>query len=345
MLPWITGWIGSGTTLAWVQLRSRDAPVAWEWLLLAPLLAGLPSLLGWAERAASSMERLLLAVPWLVLVPLFSQKARVGRQSVTVVLLVAVGLFLSTVSWLLRSAGPATQAAAFTVVASGLALLALLLWWAAQQAPMIAAPWETAAGLAALSLAVGAARHPEPVVAPVTWCALAVLLAVSDRRRVFRQWAAFMLFHAGDLAALWVVLRSDEPLRIIAVFGAVMLATMSVPFVLTRPRLQLAWLVAAALVLGLAVTRQFEGVGEVAGLSGLALAALLLARFSPMLARWSWLPAAGLGAAAVLVALTGPLSPACLGLSLQPAVPATSEPVVAATVLLAAALLAGRVLG
>ncbi|MFN3336650.1 MAG: two-component response regulator, partial [Thermomicrobium sp.] len=61
--------------------------------------------------------------------------------------------------------------------------------------------------------------------------------------------------------------------------------------------------------------------------------------------RWSWLPAAGLGAAALLAALTGPLSPARLGFSLQPAVPATSEPVVAATILVAAALAAGRILG
>lgn len=343
MLPWITGSVGIATVLAWVRLRTRDVPVAWEWLPLAPLFAGLPLLLGWAERA-HSMETALLAVPWLVLVPLLWQATRAGRRSVTVVLLVAVGLLLGTGGWLLRSAVPATQAAALTVVAGSLALLALLLWQAAQQEPLVPAPWETTAGLAALSLAVGAARHPEPVVVPVAWCALAVLVAVSERRRAFRQWAAFALFLAGGLAALSVVLRSDDTTRVVSVLAAVALTTASAPFVVMRPRFQLAWLAAGALMLGLAAAQQFEGVGEIAALSVLALAALLLARFS-MVASWSWLPAAGLGASALLAALTGPLSPARLGLSLQPAVPATSEPVVAATILVAAALAAGRVLG
>lgn len=344
VLPWISGSVGIATVLAWVRLRTRDVPVAWEWLPLAPLFAGLPLLLGWAERA-HGMETSLLAVPWLVLVPLLWQATRAGRRSVTVVLLVAVGLLLGTGGWLLRSAAPATQAAALTGVAGGLALLALLLWKAAQREPLVPAPWETTAGLAALSLAIGAARHPEPVVAPVAWCALAVLVAVSERRRMFRQWAAFALFLAGGLAALSVVLRSDDTTRVASVLVAVALTTASAPFVVMRPRLQLAWLAAGALMLGLAAAQQFEGVGEIAALSVLALAALLLARFSPMVASWSWLPAAGLGAAALLAALTGPLSPARLGLSLQPAVPATSEPVVAATILVAAALAAGRVLG
>jgi len=344
VLPWISGSVGIATVLAWVRLRTRDVPVAWEWLPLAPLFVGLPLLLGWAERA-HGMETSLLAVPWLVLVPLLWQATRAGRRSVTVVLLVAVGLLLGTVGWLLRSAAPATQAAALTVVAGGLALLALLLWKAAQREPLVPAPWETTAGLAARSLAIGAARHPEPVVAPVAWCALAVLVAVSERRRMFRQWAAFALFLAGGLAALSVVLRSDDTTRVASVLVAVALTTASAPFVVMRPRLQLTWLAAGALMLGLAAAQQFEGVGEIAALSVLALAALLLARFSPMVASWSWLPAAGLGAAALLAALTGPLSPARLGLSLQPAVPATSEPVVAATILVAAALAAGRVLG
>ncbi|MCM8747016.1 response regulator transcription factor [Thermomicrobium sp. CFH 73360] len=344
VLPWISGSVGIATVLAWVQLRTRDVPVAWEWLPLAPLFAGLPLLLGWAERA-HGMETSLLAVPWLVLVPLLWQATRAGRRSVTVVLLVAVGLLLGTGGWLLRSAVPATQAAALTGVAGGLALLALLLWKAAQREPLVPAPWETTAGLAVLTLAVGTARHPEPVVAPVAWCALAVLVAVSERRRMFRQWAAFALFLAGGLAALSVVLRSDDTIRVASVVAAVGFTTASVPFVVTRPRLQLTWLAAGALMLGLAATWQFEGVGEIGALSGLALAALLLARVSPMVASWRWLPAAGLGVAALLAALTGPLSPARLGLSLQPAVPATSEPIVAATILVAAALAAGRVLG
>lgn len=344
MLLWITGSVGIATVLAWVRLRTRDVPVAWEWLPLAPLFAGLPLLLGWAERA-HSMETALLAVPWLVLVPLLWQATRAGRRSVTVVLLVAVGLLLGTGGWLLRNAAPATQAAALTVVAGSLALLALLLWQAARQEPLVPAPWEITAGLAALSLAIGAARHPGPVVAPVVWCALAVLVAVSERRRMFRQWAAFGLFLAGGLAALSVVLRSDDTTRVASVLVAVALTTASAPFVVMRPRLQLVWLAAGALMLGLAAAQQFGGVGEIAALSVLALAALLLARFSPMVASWSWLPAAGLGAAVLLAALAGPLSPARLGLSLQPTVPATSEPVVAATILVAAALAAGRVLG
>ena len=44
-------------------------------------------------------------------------------------------------------------------------------------------------------------------------------------------------------------------------------------------------------------------------------------------------------------ARTGPLSPGRLGIALQPTVPATSEPVIAASLLVAAALAAGRLLG
>jgi hypothetical protein len=89
---------------------------------------------------------------------------------------------------------------------------------------------------------------------------------------------------------------------------------------------------------------------EIAALSGLALGTLVVTRcIVPRLdhptGAWVWLPTFGASASALASALTGPLSPGRLGIALQPAVSATSEPVIAASMLVAAALAAGRLLG
>ncbi|MCS7051238.1 MAG: response regulator, partial [Thermomicrobium sp.] len=164
-LLWVTATVGAATSLAWRRLDGDGTPVAWEWLPLAPLSAGLPLVLPWHEHS-DAPYLFLLGIPWLALVPVLWRATRLGRGSVTAVFLVAALSYLGTFGWRLSRTPPATQAAALALVAGAFALLALLLRQAGQGRSPRPAPWETAAGLAGLALATSAARHPDPVLAP-----------------------------------------------------------------------------------------------------------------------------------------------------------------------------------
>jgi hypothetical protein len=228
--------------------------------------------------------------------------------------------------------------------------LALLLWWSGQRAGASTAPAVVPAAFAGLSLALAAARHPEPVLAPLVWCTLGLVLAALPSRCTWSTWIALALFAGGCGAALLAVLRSPDWQRwslLVLVLGT---ATMTGPFLAPRWWFVTGWLGSGVLALAALLALRLTGLVEIAALSGLALGTLVVTRYIvPRLdhptGAWVWLPTFGASASALASALTGPLSPGRLGIALQPAVSATSEPVIAASMLVAAALAAGRLLG
>jgi len=348
-VAWITALVLATTLLVRRTLQASRTEVAWEWLPLAPLAAGMPALVATGE--ASDMPVLLaLGVPWLATFPGWFWGTRSGR-AVAVPMAGTALLALGTVGWLLRSAAATTQAAGAVVFAGLSALLALLLWQARPHATASQTSAEVAAGFATASLAFAAARHPEPVLKPITWLALAIVLAGSGRWRRGWQRAALVLFLAGCFASFAIASPTLGLPRFALLLTVLALATASGAALVLRPWWSVVtWLTAGTLTLGIVLVEATSGLVELAGLSSLAVGAVSLARlhvtrYRPARPAWFWLPAALAGLLALARALAGPLSPARLGLVLEPAIPATSEPVIAASILIAAALAIGRLLG
>jgi len=345
---WVTGTVALASGLAWSRLRRPSDPVAWEWLPLAPLALGIPLLLVWLE--SGGRPALLLAAPWIAAFPPLVAAGKAQRPVLRALLALHGALALGTVGWLFRTAAHSEQAAALAVLAVLASALALLLWWSGQRAGASTAPAVVPAAFAGLSLALAAARHPEPVLAPLVWCTLGLVLAALPSRCTWSTWIALALFAGGCGAALLAVLRSPDWQRwslLVLVLGT---ATMTGPFLAPRWWFVTGWLGSGVLALAALLALRLTGLVEIAALSGLALGTLVVTRYIvPRLdhptGAWVWLPTLGASASALASALTGPLSPGRLGIALQPAVPATSEPVIAASMLVAAALAAGRLLG
>jgi DNA-binding NarL/FixJ family response regulator len=345
---WVTGTVALASGLAWSRLRRPSDPVAWEWLPLAPLALGIPLLLVWLE--SGGRPALLLAAPWIAAFPPLVAAGKAQRPVLRALLALHGALALGTVGWLFRTAAHSEQAAALAVLAVLASALALLLWWSGQRAGASTAPAVVPAAFAGLSLALAAARHPEPVLAPLVWCTLGLVLAALPSRCTWSTWIALALFAGGCGAALLAVLRSPDWQRwslLVLVLGT---ATMTGPFLAPRWWFVTGWLGSGVLALAALLALRLTGLVEIAALSGLALGTLVVTRYIvPRLdhptGAWVWLPTFGASASALASALTGPLSPGRLGIALQPAVSATSEPVIAASMLVAAALAAGRLLG
>jgi DNA-binding NarL/FixJ family response regulator len=345
---WVTGTVALASGLAWSRLRRPSDPVAWEWLPLAPLALGIPLLLVWLE--SGGRPALLLAAPWIAAFPPLVAAGKAQRPVLRALLALHGALALGTVGWLFRTAAHSEQAAALAVLAVLASALALLLWWSGQRAGASTAPAVVPAAFAGLSLALAAARHPEPVLAPLVWCTLGLVLAALPSRCTWSTWIALALFAGGCGAALLAVLRSPDWQRwslLVLVLGT---ATMTGPFLAPRWWFVTGWLGSGVLALAALLALRLTGLVEIAALSGLALGTLVVTRcIVPRLdhptGAWVWLPTFGASASALASALTGPLSPGRLGIALQPAVSATSEPVIAASMLVAAALAAGRLLG
>jgi DNA-binding NarL/FixJ family response regulator len=345
---WVTGTVALASGLAWSSLCRPSDPVAWEWLPLAPLALGIPLLLVWLE--SGGRPALLLAAPWIAAFPPLVAAGKAQRPVLRALLALHGALALGTVGWLFRTAAHSEQAAALAVLAVLASALALLLWWSGQRAGASTAPAVIPAAFAGLSLALAAARHPEPVLAPLVWCTLGLVLAALPSRCTWSTWIALALFAGGCGAALLAVLRSPDWQRwslLVLVLGT---ATMTGPFLAPRWWFVSGWLGSGVLALAALLALRLTGLVEIAALSGLALGTLVVTRYIvPRLdhptGAWVWLPTFGASAGALASALTGPLSPGRLGIALQPAVSATSEPVIAASMLVAAALAAGRLLG
>jgi DNA-binding NarL/FixJ family response regulator len=345
---WVTGLVTLASGLAWSRLRQQGDPVAWEWLPLAPLALGIPLLLVWLE--SGGRPALLLAAPWIAAFPPLVAAGKAQRPVLRALLALHGALVLGTVGWLFRTAAHSEQAAALAVLAVLGSALALLLWWSGQRAGASTAPAVVPAAFAGLSLALAAARHPEPVLAPLVWCTLGLVLAALPSRCTWSTWIALALFAGGCGAALLAVLRSPDWQRwslLVLVLGT---ATMTGPFLAPRWWFVTGWLGSGVLALAALLALRLTSLVEIAALSGLALGTLVVTRcIVPRLdhptGAWVWLPTLGASASALASALTGPLSPGRLGIALQPAVSATSEPVIAASMLVAAALAAGRLLG
>jgi len=350
VLVWVTVLVALATLLAWRSLRAARTQAAWEWLPLAPLVAGSPALLV-AGEALAGPRVLALALPWLVSVPVLAGAARAGRRSASVLVAMTAFLAFGTFAWLLRAAAAPVQAIGLVCFSLAATVVAALLWWAARYGTAGRAPAEVAASFAAGALALAAARHPEPLLAPLAWLALAVVLAALARYRAAWQWAGLALLLAGALAAFRPVSPATDLPRFALLVAALALATVSGPVLIARPWwFPVVWLLMGTLALGAALFLRLSGLAGIAASSLLAVGSVASARVVaaqslPATRRWLWLPAAVAGALAVARAVSGPLSPAQLGLALQPALPATSEPVVAASILVAAALAAGRLLG
>lgn len=348
-VAWITALVLAATLLVRRTLQASRTEVAWEWLPLAPLAAGIPSLIV-AGHTGDRLTLLVLSMPWVATFPSWWWGVRTGR-SVTLPVTGAALLALGTFGWLLRAAPPATQAASSVVFALCAAVLALLLWRAAPDASVSRRPVAVAAALAAAGLLFASTRHPEPILAPLTWLALAVVLASSGHQRIGWHWAALALFLAGCFASLRIVLSPPGLERFALLLAVLTLATTS--GVVRPPRswgYVVGWLTAGTTTLAALLMATVDGLLELAALSLLAVGAVSLARlhvirYRPARPAWFWLPAALAGLLALARALAGPLSPARLGLVLAPAIPATSEPVIAASILIAAALAIGRLLG
>jgi DNA-binding NarL/FixJ family response regulator len=345
---WVTGTVALASGLAWSRLRRPSDPVAWEWLPLAPLALGIPLLLVWLE--SGGRPALLLAAPWIAAFPPLVAAGKAQRPVLRALLALHGALALGTVGWLFRTAAHSEQAAALAVLAVLASALALLLWSSGQRAGASTAPAVVPAAFAGLSLALAAARHPEPVLAPLVWCTLGLVLAALPSRCTWSTWIALALFAGGCGAALLAVLRSPDWQRwslLVLVLGT---ATMTGPFLAPRWWFVTGWLGSGVLALAALLALRLTGLVEIAALSGLALGTLVVTRYIvPRLdhptGAWVWLATLGASASALASALTGPLSPGRLGIALQPAVSATSEPVIAASMLVAAALAAGRLLG
>jgi DNA-binding NarL/FixJ family response regulator len=345
---WVTGTVALASGLAWSSLRRPSDPVAWEWLPLAPLALGTPLLLVWLE--SGGRPALLIAAPWIAAFPPLVAAGKAQRPVLRALLALHGALALGTVGWLFRTAAHSEEAAALAVLAVLASALALLLWWSGQRAGASTAPAVIPAAFAGLSLALAAARHPEPVLAPLVWCTLGLVLAALPSRNPWSSWLALALFAGGCGAALLAVLRSPDWQRwslLVLVLGT---ATMTGPFLAPRWWFVTGWLGSGVLALAALLALRLTGLVEIAALSGLALGTLVVTRYIvPRLdhptGAWVWLPTFGASASALASALTGPLSPGRLGIALQPAVSATSEPVIAASMLVAAALAAGRLLG
>jgi hypothetical protein len=177
---WVTGTVALASGLAWSRLRRPSDPVAWEWLPLAPLALGIPLLLVWLE--SGGRPALLLAAPWIAAFPPLVAAGKAQRPVLRALLALHGALALGTVGWLFRTAAHSEQAAALAVLAVLASALALLLWWSGQRAGASTAPAVVPAAFAGLSLALAAARHPEPLLAPLVWCALGLVLAVLSSR-------------------------------------------------------------------------------------------------------------------------------------------------------------------
>jgi DNA-binding NarL/FixJ family response regulator len=345
---WVTGTVALASGLAWSRLRRLSDPVAWEWLPLAPLALGIPLLLVWLE--SGGRPALLIAAPWIAAFPPLVAAGKAQRPVLRALLALHGALALGTVGWLFRTAAHSEQAAALAVLAVLASALALLLWWSGQRAGASTAPAVVPAAFAGLSLALAAARHPEPLLAPLVWCALGLVLAALSSRYTWSTWIALALFAGGCGAALLAVPRSPDWQRwsvLVLVLGT---ATMTGPFLAPRWWFVTGWLGSGVLALAALLALRLTSLVEIAALSGLALGTLVVTRcIVPRLdhptGAWVWLPTLGASASALASALTGPLSPGRLGIALQPAVSATSEPVIAASMLVAAALAAGRLLG
>jgi DNA-binding NarL/FixJ family response regulator len=345
---WVTGLVTLASGLAWSSLHRLSDPVAWEWLPLAPLALGTPLLLVWLE--SGGRPALLFAAPWIAAFPPLVAAGKAQRPVLRALLALHGALALGTVGWLFRTAAHSEQAAALAVLAVLASALALLLWWSGQRAGASTAPAVVPAAFAGLSLALAAARHPEPVLAPLVWCTLGLVLAALPSRCTWSTWIALALFAGGCSAALLAVLRSPDWQRwslLVLVLGT---ATMTGPFLAPRWWFVTGWLGSGVLALAALLALRLTGLVEIAALTGLALGTLVVTRYIvPRLdhptGAWVWLPTFGASASALASALTGPLSPGRLGIALQPAVSATSEPVIAASMLVAAALAAGRLLG
>lgn len=353
--PW--SWSLAGVTLAsllanW-ELRRTQRPLAWEWLPLAPLLAATPFLVSWS-RTQLPLERALVTLPWLAVVPTLWLAARTGRVTVALatssaVLLLAIAL---GASW---GTPRPLQSALLALAGSELGILAALLAGGkSAERPGTTnrfAPWEAAAAPGALSIALAATWHPEPVLAPLTWCALALLaLVLAHRRSVYRVFA-LLSFAAGCLSALELIGRGLDGWRAAMALGAIALATVggsTIRAVAGQPLLRSAWLLLAAASLAWGLAATLSGLGELAAVCGLTLGFLMLGQRASRdwsRTRLGWLPVAIPAATAFAASIRGPLAPARLGLSLQPTISATSEPVLAATILVATTIIAGRLLG
>ena len=345
---WVTGTVALASGLAWSSLHRPSDPVAWEWLPLAPLALGIPLLLVWLE--SGGRPALLLAAPWIAAFPPLVAAGKAQRPVLRALLALHGALALGTVGWLFRTAAYSEQAAALAVLAVLASALALLLWWSGQRAGASTVPAVVPAAFAGLSLALAAARHPEPVLAPLVCCTLGLVLAALPSRNPWSSWLALALFAGGCGAALLAVLRSPDWQRWSLLVLALGTATMTGPFLAPRWWFVTGWLGSGMLALAALLALRLTGLVEIAALSGLALGTLVVTRYIvPRLdhptGAWVWLPTFGASASALASALTGPLSPGRLGIALQPAVSATSEPVIAASMLVAAALAAGRLLG
>ena len=345
---WISGTVAVASGLAWSGLRRPSDPVAWEWLPLAPLALGIPLLVTWLETGGR--PALLLAAPWVTAFPALVVAGKTQRPALRALLALHGALALGTVGWLSRSTGPSEEAVALTVLAVLASPLALLLWWSGKRTGASTAPAAVPAAFAGLSLALGAARHPEPVLAPLVWCVLGLVLAALPSRRTWSTWIALALFTGGCGAALLAALRSPDWQRWSLLVLVVVTATMTGPFLAPRWWFVIGWIGSGVLALVALLALRLTGLVEIAALSGLALGTLVVTRcIVPRLDQpagaWVWLPTFGASASALASALTGPLSPGRLGIALQPTVPATSEPIIAASLLVAAALAAGRLLG
>ncbi len=345
---WVTGTVAVASGLAWSGLRRPSDPVAWEWLPLAPLALGIPLLVTWLE--SGGRPALLLAAPWIAGFPSLVAAGTAPRPGLRALLAIHGALALGTIGWLSRTTAPSEEAAALAVLAVLASLLALLLRWSGKRARASTEPAAVPAAFAGLSLALAAARHPEPVLAPLVWCALGLVLAALSSRRTWSTGIALALFAGGCGAALLAVLRSPDWQRWSLLVLALGTAMMTGPFLVPRWWFATGWIGSGALALATLLALRLTGLVEIAALCGLTLGTLVVTRcLVPRLdhpaGAWVWLPTFGAGASALASALTGPLSPGRLGIALRPAVPATSEPIIAASLLVAAVLAAGRLLG
>lgn len=349
-VAWVTGLVGLATALAWAALGRPVTGVAWEWLPLAPLAAGLPWLFT-TGSAMASPARFALLLPWLAAFPALYRAARAGRASTLLVALQATSAF-GTFAWFLRDAEAPAQASALVAFAAVSGVLAVLLWRATQQAAARPLSAEVLASFSTAALLAATIRHPEPALFPLASAALAVLAAAGSRYRGIWQWVALGFLLTSALTVAATLGRTDDLARSVLLSLALAAATASGPLLIWRPWWHpLAWLTVGTLALAAALVGRASGPWSTAGLSLLALATLAFAhrcaaRRGPReTERWAWLPAAVVGLLAIADALRGPLSPARLGLDLHPNIAATSEPVVTASILVAAALVAGRLFG
>jgi DNA-binding NarL/FixJ family response regulator len=224
---WVTGTVALASGLAWSRLRRLSDPVAWEWLPLAPLALGIPLLLVWLE--SGGRPALLLAAPWIAAFPPLVAAGKAQRPVLRALLALHGALALGTVGWLFRTAAHSEQAAALAVLAVLASALALSSGGAGngrcQHRPR-SCPRRVRWPLARPR----AARHPEPVLAPLVWCTLGLVLAALPSRCTWSTWIALALFAGGCGAALLAVLRSPDWQRwslLVLVLGT---ATMTGPF-------------------------------------------------------------------------------------------------------------------